>query len=94
MTTNLVADGAVFRKASKATAVLQIFAVMLLGVLAIVYSDISARYSSMQDGVRENAMWSVYQLDREARRLDQELVVALARNAVGPDTLKALSPAL
>ncbi|MCQ2005497.1 ATP-binding protein [Rhizobium sp. NRK18] len=57
------------RRAGKSTAVLQIFSVMLLAVLAFLYSDISSRYTSLQDGIRENTQWSIYQLDREARTL-------------------------
>ncbi|MGR6466922.1 ATP-binding protein [Rhizobium sp. PAMB 3182] len=57
------------RRAGKATAVLQGVSVMLLVVLAMLYSDISSRYTSLQDGIRENTQWSIYQLDREARTL-------------------------
>lgn len=72
------ADHAVIRKAGKATAVLQFFAVGLAVVLGTIYYDISNRYTAMQSGIRENAMWSVYQLDREARSLNNQLSVMLA----------------
>ena len=63
----------------------------LLIVLASVYLDISQRYSSLRDGIRENAMWSVYQLDREARRLSETATIALAKNDLGEAQMKALS---
>ncbi|WP_313615822.1 ATP-binding protein [Agrobacterium sp.] len=67
------ASGEVIRKAGKSTAILQVFAVILLALLAWVYSDISKRYSELQDGIKENALWSVYQLERESRRFEEEL---------------------
>lgn len=66
------------RRAGKTTIILQIFSVGLLVVLCLLYMDISKRYTLLQDGVRENAMWSVYQLDREARALDHGFDLALA----------------
>ena len=60
----------ILRRAGKTTIILQIYAVGLLVVLCLLYMDISKRYTLLQDGVRENAIWSVYQLDREARALD------------------------
>ena len=66
-------DREIIRTAGKATTVLQVFALVLIVLLASIYGDISSRYSALQDGVRENAMWSVYQLDREARTLKETL---------------------
>lgn len=71
--------------------VLQVFAVLLLSGLVMLFADISDKYAALQNGVRENALWSVYQLDREARRLHETLHVMLAENALSPDRLKALS---
>jgi signal transduction histidine kinase/CheY-like chemotaxis protein/HPt (histidine-containing phosphotransfer) domain-containing protein len=85
------ARGDVIRRAGKATALLQVLAIILLGLLAWVYSDISHRYSTLESGIRENAMWSVYQMDREARRLSETLTVMLARKDIGPAALKDLS---
>lgn len=66
------------RKASKSTAFLQAFVAILLAGLIYLMSGIYQRYEALQDGVRENAMWSVYQLDREARRLQEEARVMVA----------------
>lgn len=85
------ADHAVIRKAGKATAVLQFFAVGLVVVLGTIYYDISNRYTAMQSGIRENAMWSVYQLDREARNLVSELSVMIATGDIGLAAQKKLS---
>ena len=52
------------------TLFLQVLSAALLFVLIIFFVDISRQYRMMEDGVRENSMWSVYQLDREARALD------------------------
>jgi len=85
------AQGEVIRRVSKLTVVLQLVAAGLLIVLASVYLDISQRYSSLRDGIRENAMWSVYQLDREARRLSETATIALAKNDLGEAQMKAQS---
>jgi len=82
---------AIIRKAGNATAVLQFFAVGLVVVLGTIYYDISNRYTTMQSGIRENAMWSVYQLDREARNLANDLTVMLATENLDMATQKALS---
>lgn len=62
-------SSAAIRSAGKATAVLQVISALLLVILVALYSDISSRYTSLQDGIRENTQWSIYQLDREARTL-------------------------
>ncbi|MBO9102286.1 response regulator [Rhizobium sp. K1/93] len=79
------------RSAGKATTVLQLFAVVLIVVLASIYSDISSRYSTLQDGVRENAMWSVYQLDREARTLKETLDDIVDLHQYGQEKLNFLA---
>ncbi len=33
--------------------------------------EISSRYASLEDGIRENSLWSVFQLDRETRQLNE-----------------------
>lgn len=87
----LTQESDVIRKAGKTTAVLQVFAVLLLGLLGSLYYDISSRYSALQSGIRENAMWSVYQLDREARRLREVVSIAIARSDTSVGALKEMS---
>lgn len=90
MTVSARSSGDIIRKASKATLILQSFAVLLLMGLVFLLTDISHRYAALQDGVRENALWSVYQLDREARRLHETLHVMLAERDGSSATVKAL----
>jgi len=85
------ANGDVIRKVSKATALLQAFATVLLIGLIYLMSGIYQRYEALQDGVRENALWSVYQLDREARRLNEEANIMLATGDSSSKAAKALS---
>lgn len=85
------ADRVIIRKAGKATAVLQFFAVGLVVVLGTIYFDISQRYTAMQSGIRENALWSVYQLDREARNLVGEISVMIATDDLGLQAQKKLA---
>ncbi len=84
-------DREIIRSAGKATTVLQIVAVVLIVVLAYIYSDISSRYSTLQDGVRENAMWSVYQLDREARTLRETLEDIVERHDYSQEKVNFLA---
>lgn len=85
------ASGDVLRKAGKSTAVLQAVVVLLLALLAWVYWDISTRYASLHDGIRENALWSVYQLDREARRFEMDLDRTLTTTNGRPALIQQLS---
>ncbi|MBP2547178.1 signal transduction histidine kinase/DNA-binding response OmpR family regulator [Neorhizobium galegae] len=84
-------SGDVIRKASRITAILQIFAVVLLAILVSVYVDISTRQRDMRDAVRENAMWSVYQLNRESGELVHDLQLMLSSGNLGEDRLQGLS---
>ena len=53
--------------------ILQILCAVLLFVLILLFVDIARQYRIMEDGVRENALWSVYQLDREVSTLEDSL---------------------
>lgn len=59
----------IMRKAGNTTLILQLVSAVLLFVLIVLFVDISRQFRFLQDGIRENAVWSVYQLDREARAL-------------------------
>ncbi|UJW76747.1 response regulator [Rhizobium sp. SL42] len=65
--------------------ILQILCAVLLFVLILLFVDIARQYRIMEDGVRENALWSVYQLDREVRTLENGL--ADVRNQPATDEL-------
>lgn len=81
----------VIRRASKATVLLQAFAGVLLIGLAIMFGVIANRYSSLQDGIRENALWSLYQLDREARKLHESVHVAAIEGLGSAEALSRTS---
>ncbi len=61
------------RLASRATKVLLISSAILLLALAAIFATIIARQDSMRDSIREDRLWAIYQLDREARTLDNLL---------------------
>lgn len=79
------------RTASKVTVALQIFAALLLIGLVAMFLMIAHRYTSLQDGIRENALWSIYQLDRETRKLHEAVHLSAMAPKVSAETLKALS---
>lgn len=77
MTSGARQGSEIIRRVSKATALLQMFAATLLLALAIIFVLIINRYSTLQDGIRENALWSLYQMDREVRKLHEVVHIAL-----------------
>ncbi len=58
-------------KAGRATNYLIVVSVLLMTALAAVFVYLAARQNAMRDSIREDALWSVYQLDREVRMLSQ-----------------------
>jgi hypothetical protein len=56
------------RKAGRTTRFLIALSVGLTLALAGAFLYLSARQNSLQDSIREDALWAVYQLDRETRR--------------------------
>jgi two-component system, sensor histidine kinase len=69
--------------------ILQLISAVLLLVLLILFVDIARQYRIMEDGVRENSMWSVYQLDRETRQLNYSLSI-LRRGELTPKAYEDL----
>ncbi|CUX64954.1 MULTISPECIES: ATP-binding protein [Agrobacterium] len=84
-------NGDVIRRVSKGTAFLQGFAVLLLIGLIYLLSGIYGKYQELQDGIRENALWSVYQLDRETRRLSEVAYDMLVRRDLSDETVSNLT---
>ncbi|MGF0537506.1 ATP-binding protein [Agrobacterium sp. ES01] len=84
-------SGDIIRNAGKTTFILQILSAVLLFVLLLLFIDISGRFRYLQDGIRENATWSVYQLDREARTLNHTLATIRHLPEPTPVALKELS---
>ncbi len=83
-------SGDIMRKTGSTTLILQLVSAVLLFVLIVLFVDISRQFRFLQDGIRENAVWSVYQLDREARALDYSLA-ELRRQPPSPALLGELS---
>ncbi len=70
--------------------VLQTVSAVLLIVLLVLFVDIARQYRIMEDGVRENSLWSVYQLDREVRQLSHSLS-SVRHDEQTPQTLDELA---
>lgn len=90
MTTRLEKTSEILRRASIRTAVLQVFSALLLVVLIFLYKDMADRQAALQNGIHENAMWAVFQLDREAHELETQTRLTLSAAAFDPASLKAL----
>jgi signal transduction histidine kinase/CheY-like chemotaxis protein len=61
------------RQGNRVTMLLQVSVVLLVVVLFSMLLDIASRYTKLQDGFRENAVWSMYQLDRESWKFLESL---------------------
>ncbi|MGX5667783.1 ATP-binding protein [Rhizobium daejeonense] len=65
--TVLVRSSEVMKKAGSTTLILQLLSAIFLAALIMLAFQISRQFLSLQDGTGENAVWSVYQLDRDIR---------------------------
>lgn len=81
----------IMKSAGKTTVILQVLSTVLLVVLITLFSNISDRFRYLHDGIRENAVWSVYQLDREARALDYSLAELRRSDVAGRAPLDELT---
>ena len=61
------------RKAGRATRYLIVVSVLLMAALAGVFVYLAVGQNALRDSIREDALWSVYQLDREVRMLSQSV---------------------
>lgn len=61
------------RKAGRTTRYLIALSIGLMLALAGAFLHLSSRQTSLQNSIREDALWAVYQLDREARTLSERL---------------------
>ncbi|MBX3577041.1 MAG: response regulator [Rhizobiaceae bacterium] len=66
------------RRAGRATTFLVVVSAVLMALLIAMFAYLSERQQTLQDSIREDALWAVYQLDREARTLAQGVDQALA----------------
>ena len=90
MTLGFSPDGSFLKAAGKKTVVLQCIAVVFTCILLLLFTDLARRYRLLEDGIRENALWSVYQLDREARGLSFQLKDIVRDVGLDPKKVKAL----
>ena len=89
MKADFAASREAVRKAGRTTRYLIALSVGLMLALAGAFLHLSSRQNSLQDSIREDALWAVYQLDREARTLSERLH-GVSETADGP-TLKSLT---
>ncbi|RST87196.1 response regulator [Aquibium carbonis] len=73
MKADFAASREAVRRAGRTTRYLIALSVGLTLALACAFLYLSARQNSLQDSIREDALWAVYQLDREARTLSERL---------------------
>lgn len=64
------------RRAGRVTSFLVILSATLMAVLLVAFAYLSERQRTLQDSIREDALWAVYQLDRETRTLSHALLQA------------------
>ncbi len=91
MSDNLARAQQAVTRAGKATRILLAVSVVLLVVLGGILAHLVARQNTLRDGVREDALWAVYQLDREVRSLGQEIDHILAQGTVAPGDVDSLT---
>lgn len=73
MKADFAASREAVRKAGRTTRYLIALSVGLMLALAGAFLHLSSRQNSLRDSIREDALWAVYQLDREARTLSERL---------------------
>ena len=73
MNTQLTASQDAVRKARVATRYLIALSLGLMVALGGMFAHLSSRQNTLRDSIREDALWAVYQLDREARTLSESL---------------------
>ena len=57
------------KRAGRATTFLVVLSAAFMAMLVATFAYLSERQKNLQDSIREDALWAVYQLDREARTL-------------------------
>jgi len=75
--------GNIMRKAGETTVILQVLSAVLLVVLVFLFLDISRQFRILHDDIRDDAVWSIFQLDREARALAASPAVPGASSSGG-----------
>ncbi|KQT54404.1 hypothetical protein ASG43_02020 [Aureimonas sp. Leaf454] len=76
MTPELAKGEDIVRKSARATWALIACSLLLLALLAAAYANLWIRQTDLRDGIREDALWAVYQVSREARTLKETIAAA------------------
>jgi two-component system, sensor histidine kinase len=79
------------KRAGRETTFLVILSAVLMAVLVATFGYLYARQNALQDGIREDALWAVYQLDREARTLAHAMSAAQSQWPVEASRIAELS---
>lgn len=79
------------RRAGRVTSFLVILSATLMAVLLVAFAYLSERQRTLQDSIREDALWAVYQLDRETRTLSHALLQARTAPDLTPDEIDDLT---
>jgi signal transduction histidine kinase/ActR/RegA family two-component response regulator/HPt (histidine-containing phosphotransfer) domain-containing protein len=72
------------------TAGLIITSTLLLVIIAGAFTYLSQRQQGLQNSIREDALWAVYQLDREGRAMSQSIDRLIAKPVIDEDDVKTL----
>lgn len=90
MKQDLTRSSEAMTRAGKATRYLLAVSMILFAALTLVFTHLAYRQNVLQAGMSEDALWAVYQLDRETRSLSETITNVLAGNetlAEGRDEL-------
>ena len=85
MTPELARGQEIVERTARATWALIATSLFLIALLVGAYANLSVRQKDMQDSIREDALWAVYQTAREAKALLDTLKDAAADGTLAPD---------
>lgn len=91
MTSLVGLDGDVAARSERMTAVLIAVATLLLLTLAGAFTYLSMRQNALQNSMREDSLWAVYQLDREGRAMSQLIDRLIAKTVIDRKDVDALN---
>jgi signal transduction histidine kinase/HPt (histidine-containing phosphotransfer) domain-containing protein/ActR/RegA family two-component response regulator len=78
------------KRAGRATAFLVGLSAALMAMLVATFAYLGERQKTLQDSIREDALWAVYQLDREARTLAHGIGQALSAWPIDKNAIEEL----
>jgi len=78
------------KRAGRATTFLVVLSAAFMAMLVATFAYMSERQKSLQESIREDALWAVYQLDREARTLAHGVDQALSSWPIGRPSVDEL----